>query len=115
MEKGAELHFPPKPPYKDTPNILQKARASGATDKPVCNLASVAHHGSERESEWNAYLARRGWPSLAELGVRSSDSQGTGWEVPYRTPPGQHNSFEISQTARYFEWAMQRSEWKGAA
>lgn len=115
VEKGAELHFPPTPPYKDTPNILQKARASGAPEKPVCNLATVAHHGSERESEWNAYLARQGWPSLAELGVRSSDSQGTGWEVPYRTPPNQHSRFENSLVARYFEWAMQRREWKGAA
>ncbi len=115
VEKGAELHFPPTPPYKDTPNILQKGRVSGATEKPRLNNPFVAHHGSDRESEWNTYLASRRWPSLAELGVKSSDSQGTGWEVPYRTPPGTHNSFENSLVARWVEWAMQQRELRGAA
>lgn len=109
-EKGAELHFPPTPPYKDTPNILQRARATDAPEKPRLNTPAVAHHGGERERAWNSYLTARNWPCLADLGIRSSDADGTGWEVPFRQPPSSHDAIPTMIAARWVEWAISKRE-----
>lgn len=114
-KKGSDMHFPPIPPYKDTPNNLQRAGDGAYPSKPICNLARVAHFGSEREAEWNAYLEQRSWPSLSDLGVLSSDSQGRGWEVPFPRPPSPSNAFETNLTARWVEWAISRLNERSAA
>ncbi|MFI0394928.1 helix-turn-helix domain-containing protein [Paracoccus jiaweipingae] len=84
------------------------ARASGAAQRPVTNLQAVAHHGSDREADWNRWLSGRGYPTLAELGMKSSDAQGRGWEVPFRRPSG--GGHELRITEQYFAWAMSRME-----
>ncbi|WP_157001527.1 helix-turn-helix domain-containing protein [Paracoccus sp. S4493] len=100
--------------YKE-PRYNLKTQGSGFCEKPICNLASVAHFGSDREAAWNEYLAARGWPSLAQLGVLSSDREGRGWEVPYRRPPGRNNHLENRITVRWVEWAMHKMEEREAA
>lgn len=115
MEKGAELHFPPIPPYKDTPNSLQKARGETGPRKPVLNLRAVAYHGSDRERGWNSWLTARGWPILAALGIKLSDVGGTGWEVPFRQPPAAENAIEVRIAGEWVSWAMAQSEVRRAA
>lgn len=97
------------------PRYNLKTQGNGFCEKPVCNLAGVAYFDSDREAAWDEYLAARGWPSLAQLGVLSSDRNGRGWEVPYRRPPGRNNQIENRITARWVEWAMQQMEKREAA
>lgn len=97
------------------PRYNLETKGNGFFEKPVCNLAGVAHFDSDREAAWNEYLAARGWPNLAQLGVLSSDREGRGWEVPYRRPPGRNNQIENRITARWVEWAMHQMEKRKAA
>ncbi len=89
--------------------------ANGAPRKPRLNLASVAHHGSDREAAWNGWLGKNGFPTLAALRVKSSDAQGTGWETPYRYPPTAHNVFEARTARLWAEWAAATMEDRHAA
>lgn len=88
-EKGAELRRKggKSAPfhYKDKQSLEQKARAT--SQQPSPHLCAVVHRGSFHETDWNDWLADRGYPSLTEIGERSSDAGGTGWNMPWRSPP----------------------------
>lgn len=90
------------------------ARARAEPRRPTLNLRGVAYLGSDREALWNEWLNRKGWPSLAELGVTASDAGGTGWEVPLREPP-RDNPVEERITATWLEWAFYHMEARLAA
>ncbi|MGA0541045.1 helix-turn-helix domain-containing protein [Neotabrizicola sp. VNH66] len=79
-------------------------------ERPQLNLAAVAHHGSDRERVWDDWLRRRGFPKLVDLGVKSSDAEGRGWEIPCRYPPTEHNAVESMMAHRWATWATARME-----
>ncbi|WP_310459358.1 helix-turn-helix domain-containing protein [Ruixingdingia sedimenti] len=83
---------------------------NGMPERPRLTLAAVAHLGSDRERVWDEWLRRRGFPTLAELGVKSSDAEGRGWEIPCRYPPTEHNAVESMMAHRWATWATARTE-----
>lgn len=118
-EKGAGLH----PPYitpKEIPNTRPPERGAQARggapsiaqteepERPDLPTAAVAHFGSDREAEWNAWLTANRLPSVAELGVLSSDAKGRGFEVPFRRPPTPEHFIETRLALRWANWASQR-------
>ncbi|WP_444453680.1 helix-turn-helix domain-containing protein [Rhodobacter capsulatus] len=79
--------FPPRPPYKDQPNMNQKdgrhpvAQIRGL---PMPKISTVlVPFGSEQEAEWNAWLQARGF---ARLGVIGHAMPG-GWLMPLVRAP----------------------------
>ncbi|WER08949.1 hypothetical protein PUH89_16835 [Rhodobacter capsulatus] len=98
------------PPARDpqarggAPSIAQ----TETPEKPDLPAATVAHFGSDREMEWNEWLAGNRLPSLSELGVLSSDATGRGFEVPFRRPPTPEHFVETRKALRWAAWAMQR-------
>ena len=100
---NSEVHpSPPAPPFKET-QIFPNERASDPRRYPVEHIAEVKP-GSHREAEWNAWLTARGWPTVAELGVRLND----GWGMPFTMPPGNQHGIEERITARFLDWASSR-------
>ncbi|WP_371055732.1 helix-turn-helix domain-containing protein [Rhodosalinus sp. K401] len=89
-------------------NHVKNHRAREAGDCPVAQI-EVAHDTSHRAARWNAWLAEKGWPSLAELGVRASDGHGHGWRVPFALPPEPDEQIRISIAEKYVAWAAARA------
>lgn len=108
-KKGAVLRFPPTPPYKDSPNNLQRARA-GDDGRPRPDLRAVASPGSWQFNDWNDWLKAHGFPSLSSLGIRSSNAQNAGFDVPYRTPPRPEDSTEERIAVKWAAWARGHME-----
>jgi biotin operon repressor len=105
-EKGANL--PRKgcksaPSNKEEQAFEQEGRASDPRRCPVERLAEVKP-GSHREAEWNAWLTARGWPTVADLGMRLNG----GWAMPYTMPPSDQYGIEERATERFVNWATAR-------
>lgn len=121
-KKGANLHLQVQkkganlrgkggksaPSYKDEQSYEQKARASGYRPSP--HLRRCIHPGTHREIAWDEWLLSRGFPSLAKLGQRSSDANGTGWDAPFSVPPKLDDPLGTGIAEKWAFWAWSRME-----
>lgn len=107
--KGDRSVATPCTPYKDKPIQKPKGRATGtridATERPFPHLADVAEMGSDREEDWDVWLAERNLPSLSEQGRLSSNAKGRGWDVPYCRPPSPDDPHTNRIALSFFRWA----------
>lgn len=103
--KGDRSVAPPCTPYKDKPKLNQKA---GATARPAPNCVKVIVPDSAEEGLWNDWLERHRLPSLALMGVRSSNSAGRGWDAPFPVPPNDDDALEYRITMKWANWAASR-------
>ncbi|MEQ9257500.1 MAG: helix-turn-helix domain-containing protein [Roseovarius sp.] len=96
-------------PYKGRNQVKnQGARATASEVASPPWQAALVEPGSHRENAWNAWLAERGWPSVAELGIRHSDPTGTGYRMPFAVPPSAGESIEGKITEKFLSWACAR-------
>lgn len=103
-EKGGKS----APSYnKDKPNKNQSAGATptGSSQRPRPDLAAVAHHGTDAVDDWDAWLVKRGLPTLRRLNRLSSDKDGRGFDVPWRRPPPADDATMNRIALKFFEWA----------
>lgn len=96
-------------PYKGRNQVRNQGAREQVRDvaSPVWQAALI-EPGSHRESEWNAWLDRHGWPSVADLGIRYSDATGAGWRMPFPMPPRHADSIEARIAEKYLSWASAR-------
>jgi len=105
-EKGDSSVVPPCTPYKDKPNLNQRARAT--TERPAPQCRACIHPGTHNHTAWNAWYAGRGYPSLEKLGIPSSDKDGTGWDAPFPLPPRPDDLIGTRIAEKHAEWASCR-------
>ena len=107
-EKGAILHGKGgkyAPSYnKDKPNMNQRAQPTDKYrhERPMPQLSKVAVNGSEAVTQWNAWLASKGLPSLEQLDRKTSNAQGRGWDVTHSYPPTTADETRYALTV--FNW-----------
>ena len=77
-------------------------------ERPSPQCRKVAVENGEDEAEWNGWLSKRGFPTLRELGRRSSNAQGRGWDVPFRRPPSTDEKIAQSIAMKFFQWCAHR-------
>lgn len=93
-------------PYnKDKPKFNQRA---GASARPSPQCAKVIAPDSPEEELWGAWLLAKRFPSLAQLGIRSSDSKGRGWDAPFAVPPIDSDELECRIAMKWAGWACSR-------
>lgn len=73
--------------------------------RPFPNRCAVIPFGSEAEAAWDDWYAENRLPSLSEMGVKSSDANGRGWDALSKYPPNQEDHDEIDRTLRHAAWA----------
>lgn len=81
----------------------QKARAGSERPAPQCRRC--IRPGSPSEERWNQWLSLRGYSTLAELGVKSSDAEGRGWDAPFTLPPKPDDIVQLRIAEKWAEWA----------
>ena len=94
------------------PKVNQKARKvdRDPVERPAPHLREVAYFGSDREAEWNAGLARRGFPPLSVIGVKSSDADGAGYDIPFRRTPNSDERIAVNIAIDWANWLMAKHE-----
>jgi hypothetical protein len=94
------------------PNTNQKkhADAEARRERPCPQLRAVAHHGSDRVTDWDGWLVKRGYPTLEAMGILSSDQRGRGYDVLWCRPPSAENALTTLLAYRWADWAVQEAE-----
>jgi hypothetical protein len=105
---------PPIPPYKDKPNMNQKARGktAGLTPRqllrgmarPAPHLSALVVFGSHNEAGWEAWLAKRGYPALDKIGRRIGTGMLKGWDMPWASPPQPDAFCDNAIADRFVKW-----------
>lgn len=91
-------------------NQKERAQSNETLSRPCPHLREVAYFGSDREAEWNAGLARRGYPPLSEIGVKTSDAGGVGYDIPFRRTPNSDDAIGVRIARDWADWLMARHE-----
>jgi hypothetical protein len=105
-EKGDSSVAPPCTPYKDKPNLNQRARATA--ERPAPHWRACIHPGSDNEAAWDEWLVQHRFATLRDLGQPSSDEKGRGWDAPFRLPPRPDDSVEVRIAEKWANWATFR-------
>lgn len=98
-KKVASSDNPPRPPYKDKPNINQRARA----DRPRPDLSYQIDADGWRREAWDAWLSERGLPRLEALSGAVADEVPEAFVVPFGQPPADAVGVRIAE--KWVEWA----------
>lgn len=116
---GATEEIPPTPPYKDKPNMNQNAGANrwprAATKITVAGgvrptqISQLVEVGSAAESDWNGWLAARGFPALSEIGRKIGVGMLVGWDMPSRWPPSGSDEPATAVALRFAEWLRSKA------
>ncbi|TVS04128.1 MAG: helix-turn-helix domain-containing protein [Rhodobacteraceae bacterium] len=99
---------------KEKPNTRAPARPAGADHSQARRPANarpvpfsrVVHRGSSAEADWNRFAAEHNQPSLPEVGLRASDAEGPGWDMPWIFPPPAHDPERVEQAVSFFWWLV---------
>ena len=104
---------------KEKPNTRAHARPTErdlfdepkpAGHRPV-PFSRVVHRGTSAEADWNGWLADRSLPDLSQIGLRTSDREGSGFDMPWKFPPPAHDPERTEQAERFAFWLVnQRHE-----
>ena len=86
----------------------QRERARGK--RPADHLNACVQPNSWKAQAWDEWLTARRYPTLAELGIKSSDASGVGWDVPFPTPPSPDIEIKNTIALRWVEWACCRMQ-----
>lgn len=98
--KGCNSVCPPRPPYKDKPNLNQEKRPQ----RPHSNLEAIIAAGGFEHEAWDSWLLGRGYPALEHLGDAIRQGGKAAFVVPYKTPPPAEFAEKIAE--KWVEWAL---------
>jgi len=108
---------PPIPPYKDKPNMNQKAPAPAGglstrkllagKPRPAPHLSVIVPFGGEEEDAWETWLDANGFPPLGKIGKRIEAGMLSGWDMPFKRPPRDPEGFEWGLAVRFAQWLWQ--------
>jgi hypothetical protein len=107
VSKADKFVRPPCTPYKDKP--YQNHKAGGpdreSPERPYPRHVAAVPYGSYAENDWDAWLAKRGFPNLASLARKSSTAKGPGWDMPFGTPPSADDPITTGIAVKFADWA----------
>lgn len=106
--------FPPRPPYKDQPNMNYKTtpktgRQNEAPKERPTVLAAAVPMGSDFEADWNAWLMRNGFEGLPQIGRVVKVRGERCWDMPSKLPPADHDLTANMIGRRFAEWLTARA------
>ena len=99
---------------KEKPNTRAHARPAEAhhpearrpaNARPV-PFSRVVHRGASAEADWNRWLADRRLPDLSQIGLRASDPEGPGWDMPWKFPPPANDPDRTEKAERFAWWLV---------
>ena len=90
------------------PDLFDEQKPAGHRPVP---FSRVVHRGTSAEADWNGWLADRKLPDLSQIGLRTSDREGAGFDMPWKFPPPAHDPDRTEQAERFAFWLVnQRNE-----
>lgn len=106
---AAPFHYKVKQSYEQK----GRARFGGAPPPPIFSARIVYDDQTEDIADWNRWLAENELPSLQQLPIRTSDRDGTGYQMPFRFVPSDEK--HQNRVRNYIRWVFDQQEVHHAA
>ncbi|PZX14605.1 helix-turn-helix domain-containing protein [Celeribacter halophilus] len=96
---------------KNITNTRTDARArldNPPSSRPMAHLRAFVPVGSDFEREWTQWLERRDLPSLSAFADIIRQHGQDGFDLPWKTPPSEHNGTATMMAERFVAWGLAR-------